>query len=123
MHSRAKPKRSQNNLRVLPSSPQMEQNQNLIKPSYYTDVRYQVIDVCEDWGLDFLLGNVLKYIQRAGRKPGSPYVEDLKKAQTYLNLKLDMLEGRRGTITHERTPDRERNDPYTGRVRGGQKGS
>lgn len=64
----------------------------VIKPAYYTSVHFQALDVIEDWGLDFILGNVLKYIQRAGRKPSAPYLEDLKKAWTYLGLKIERLE-------------------------------
>jgi hypothetical protein len=39
---------------------------------------YEAIKVIEAWNLDFALGNVVKYINRAGKK-GSK-LEDLKKA-------------------------------------------
>jgi len=91
------------------------------RPAYYTQVRHQVIDVCIDWKIDFLLGNVLKYIQRAGHKPGETEIQALRKAQTYLQLRLDQLEGKRNT-THGPTPDRERNDTHPGRTWGKQKG-
>jgi len=54
-------------------------------PQHYggEDNTYEAIKVIEAWELDFHLGNVVKYISRAGKK-GSK-IEDLKKAQWYLN--------------------------------------
>jgi hypothetical protein len=61
-------------------------------PPHYTAGRlYEPIDVILDWKLDYLLGNVLKYISRAGRKSADPR-EDLKKALFYLSRKLAELE-------------------------------
>ena len=51
-----------------------------------------MIDAIEDWGLDFCLGNVVKYISRAGHKDSNKVVEDLKKAAWYLQRKIDFLE-------------------------------
>ena len=60
-------------------------------PKHYTEGRkYEPIDVISDWELDFCLGNVVKYISRAGRKEN--YLEDLKKAQFYLNYKINEIE-------------------------------
>lgn len=57
-------------------------------PSHYAAGRkYEPIDVIQDWNLDFCLGNVVKYISRAGRKIDE--LEDLKKAQFYLNYAVD----------------------------------
>ena len=57
-------------------------------PDHYqfTDSTYEAINVIEAWGLDFSLGNALKYIARAGRKGDT--VEDLKKAIWYLERKI-----------------------------------
>lgn len=52
-------------------------------PAHYNSGGIEVIDVIEDWGLGFCLGNALKYICRAGRKTNDP-TEDLKKAQWYI---------------------------------------
>lgn len=52
-------------------------------PAHYNSGGIEVIDVIEDWGLGFSLGNALKYICRAGRKTNDP-LEDLKKAQWYI---------------------------------------
>ena len=53
-------------------------------PPHYADHKHEPIDVIEDWGLDFCLGNVVKYISRAGKKTDDP-TEDLKKARWYLD--------------------------------------
>lgn len=67
---------------------------NVNHPSHYAEGRkYEPIDVIEDWGLDFSLGNAVKYISRAGRK--SDELEDLKKARWYLDYKISRLEGER----------------------------
>lgn len=51
---------------------------------------YEAIKVIEAWGLGFCLGNVVKYISRAGKKGN--YMEDLKKAAWYLNREIKRLE-------------------------------
>ncbi len=55
-------------------------------PPHYggADNPYEAIKVIEAWGLDFALGNAVKYIARAGKKDASKLVEDLKKARWYL---------------------------------------
>ena len=61
-------------------------------PSHYADGRtYEVIDVIEDWELDFHSGNAVKYIARAGKKENSSEIEDLEKAVWYLQRKIDNL--------------------------------
>lgn len=60
-------------------------------PSHYCGTKYEVIDFIEDQGLGYCLGNVTKYICRAGKKyPGDKQKElqDLKKAQWYLNRRI-----------------------------------
>ena len=60
-------------------------------PSHYCEGRmYEPIDVINDWELGFDLGNVVKYISRAGRK--NNMIEDLKKARFYLNHQITLLE-------------------------------
>lgn len=63
-------------------------------PSHYAGGRqFEPIGVIEDWGLNFNLGNSLKYISRAGRKDPAKTVEDLKKAVWYLEREIAALEG------------------------------
>lgn len=59
-------------------------------PSYYNTGKIEVIDYIEDQNLGFHLGNVVKYISRAGKKGDT--LEDLKKAQWYLNRYIKKLE-------------------------------
>jgi hypothetical protein len=52
---------------------------------------YEAIKVIEAWGLDFCLGNAVKYISRAGRKDKAKEVEDLEKAKWYLQRRINQL--------------------------------
>lgn len=55
----------------------------VVSPKHYTAGRkHEPWDVIADWGLDFDLGNVVKYVSRAGRKGDA--MEDLQKAEQYL---------------------------------------
>lgn len=63
-------------------------------PQHYTLGKIEVIDFIEDKDLNFNLGNVVKYVARAGHKKSSgksldaKALEDLKKAQWYLNREI-----------------------------------
>jgi len=59
-------------------------------PPHYKPGKFECIDVIEDWGLGFHLGNALKYICRAGRKDAMTV--DLKKAEWYLRREIERLE-------------------------------
>lgn len=67
-------------------------------PAHYggKDNPYEVIKVIMAWDLGFCLGNAVKYIARAGKKPGASSLEDLKKARWYLDYLIERLEGRTG---------------------------
>lgn len=73
----------------------MSIDQNVSHPSYYggKDDPYETIKVIDAWGLDknFCLGNVIKYISRAGKKDGNSLLQDLMKAQFYLNYEVEKL--------------------------------
>lgn len=60
-------------------------NDMINHPSHYTDGSIEVIEFIEDKKLGYHLGNVIKYICRAGKKDPSKEVEDLKKAAWYLD--------------------------------------
>jgi hypothetical protein len=55
---------------------------------------YEVVKVCEAWGLDkdAYLFNVVKYVARAGKKNPEKELEDLKKSLWYLQRKIDNLQ-------------------------------
>ena len=59
-------------------------------PAHYTHGGIEAIDVIEAWELNYKLGNVLKYISRAPFKEN--YLQDLKKAQWYLNREIEQTE-------------------------------
>lgn len=64
-------------------------------PQHYGgDTVYEVIKVCEAWGLDSdaYLFNVVKYVGRAGKKGDA--LEDLKKARFYLERRINKMEER-----------------------------
>lgn len=61
-------------------------------PEHYTFSKYEPKDVIYEWQLDFYLGNVVKYIARAGRKAGSTKIEDLQKARQYIDFELEKLQ-------------------------------
>ena len=60
-------------------------------PPHYTRGSVECIDVIEELELPYHLGNVLKYIWRAGHK-NTDYMDDLRKAQWYLNRWIERLE-------------------------------
>lgn len=68
-------------------------NRDIDHPPHYTFGKFEVIDVIEDWNLGYHLGNAIKYLARAGRKSPDPRA-DLRKAQWYIQRKLDKLEGK-----------------------------
>lgn len=58
-------------------------------PSHYTRGKIEVIDFIEDQQLPYHLGNVIKYIARAGYKGDK--LEDLKKARWYLDRYIKVV--------------------------------
>lgn len=62
-------------------------------PSHYvTETGAEVIDITET--LDFCRGNVVKYVARAGMKDGETELDDLLKAQWYLERSIKNLKGK-----------------------------
>lgn len=66
-----------------------------IRPAHYggANSTYEVFNVLEAWKLDkdFYLGNVIKYIARAGKKDATKELEDLEKALVYLQRRISEL--------------------------------
>jgi hypothetical protein len=65
------------------------------RPDHYggKDSTYEVFNVLEAWKLDkdFYLGNVIKYVARAGKKSKTTEKEDLQKALVYLQRRINLL--------------------------------
>ena len=68
-----------------------ERRETVNHPSYYTTGGIEAIDAIETWGLGFNLGNVVKYIARAGRKTADS-LQDLRKAAWYLDREIKRRE-------------------------------
>lgn len=64
-----------------------------INPEHYNRLNPQPKDVIRAWGLNFNLGSAVKYISRAGHK--DDIVQDLKKAQEFIQFEIDAIEGAR----------------------------
>lgn len=68
---------------------------NNLRPEHYGGANntYEVFNVLEAWKLDkdFYLGNVIKYVARAGKKDSTKYKEDLEKALVYLQRRINLL--------------------------------
>lgn len=59
-------------------------------PTHYNVGTIEVIEVIEDWNLNFNEGNVIKYVARARHK--GAHLEDLKKARQYLDFEIARVE-------------------------------
>lgn len=59
-------------------------------PAHYGGANntYEAIKVIEAWELNFSLGNVVKYISRAGKKENTTALQDLLKAKKYLEFEI-----------------------------------
>jgi hypothetical protein len=61
-------------------------------PHYGGDTTYEVIKVLDAWQIGFTLGNVVKYVARAGKKGDESSLVDLKKAAWYLAHEIERRE-------------------------------
>ena len=69
-----------------------KESNTIYNPDHYTkDRKYEPRKVIRDWGLNFNLGCAVKYIARAGRKPGADITEDLYKAMRFLEFEIEAL--------------------------------
>lgn len=59
-----------------------------INPDYYKRGNIEVVDFIKDQGLGYTLGNAVKYICRAGFKPGETRADAIRKAIRNLTLEL-----------------------------------
>jgi hypothetical protein len=72
-------------------------------PSHYVEGRkFEPKDVIRDWGLNFNLGSAVKYLARAGRKADT--VEDLKKAQEFIQFEIEAIEAERSKQEKPKAP-------------------
>lgn len=81
---------------ILPDPKNLEEWKNefdsVHRPAHYAEGRkYEPRKVIADWGLNFNLGNAVKYVARAGRKGDK--IEDLRKAIQYIEFEIEELGG------------------------------
>lgn len=61
----------------------------MLIPTHYKFRKHEPKDVIREWDLNFNLGNVVKYVARAGRKGDK--IEDLQKARDYIDFEIEAL--------------------------------
>ena len=66
---------------------------NVIKPSHYKAGEFDVIAFCQLHNINFDLGNVIKYVTRAGKKENNSELQDLNKAMEYLKRRIEFIKG------------------------------
>lgn len=81
-----KPKVQETAYEEIPPKPQIGRE---IPQHYALDP--EPVKVIQAWGLNFCLGNVVKYVARAGRKAGNSKRQDIEKAIVYLQIELESL--------------------------------
>ena len=87
---------------------------NAIRPDYYANSNtYEPINIIEAWNLDFCLGNVIKYVGRAGKKNANTTIEDLQKAAWYINRAIERLNDSTGPLTADKNTVPARNPSIT----------
>ncbi len=64
--------------------------EDVVRPSHYRQGKIEPIDFIVSQDLNFLAGNVVKYLARY-RWKGTP-LDDLRKAQFYLNRLIEEVE-------------------------------
>lgn len=73
---------------------------NINHPKHYNTGKIETYDYIEDQGLNYAMGNVIKYVSRAGKKKASgksldaSALEDLKKARWYLDKEIARREAK-----------------------------
>ena len=65
-------------------------------PAHYIAGGFEVTDIIDAFGLGFELGNVTKYVLRAGRKDPETRTQDLEKAAWYLAREISNAEKGQG---------------------------
>jgi hypothetical protein len=63
------------------------------QPHYENGKDYDVIDIINDYQLNFCRGNILKYVIRAGKKRDE--LQDLSKAKDYIEREIQLLRNKK----------------------------
>lgn len=63
---------------------------------YGKDNPFEPIKIIDYYDLNFSRGNAIKYILRAGNKPGEDVIKDLLKARDYIDHEIEKLQNKEG---------------------------
>lgn len=63
-------------------------NEVVSHPKHYTGGKIECIKYIQDKDFNFCLGNVIKYVTRAGLKQDNSRLQDLLKARQYLDFEI-----------------------------------
>ena len=58
-------------------------------PAHYGSGPMEVINIIRFYKCDYDTGALVKYLLRAGKKPGEPLLDDLQKAQWHMNFLVE----------------------------------
>lgn len=78
------------NKRLKEITEKYDENNTSTTPSHYQGTT-QPIDLINAQNLNFNLGNVVKYVCRAGKKDGENILSDLEKAKNYINYEIERV--------------------------------
>ena len=71
----------------------MEQSDVITNPKHYERYAIAPVSFIMNNELPFWMGNVIKYIMRAGYKTNSDEITDLEKAKRYIDMRINQLMG------------------------------
>lgn len=69
-------------------------DESVIIPSYYNKANMSVIDIIDEYELNFNKGNIIKYILRSGKKSKDTEIQDIQKAMRYCQMEIERLNKR-----------------------------
>ena len=69
-------------------------DESVIVPSYYNKTNMSVIDIIDEYELNFNKGNIIKYVLRSGKKSKDTEIQDLQKAIRYCQMEIERIQKR-----------------------------
>ena len=72
----------------------LKEDNSIVQPSHYERYKIEPINFIMLNDLSFWVGNIVKYVVRAGYKEGVDEKTDLLKARRYIDMRLNQLEGK-----------------------------
>jgi hypothetical protein len=69
-------------------------DESIIIPSYYNKTSMSVIDIIDEYELNFNRGNIIKYVLRSGKKSKDTEIQDLQKAIRYCQMEIERVQKR-----------------------------